>query len=183
MKTALASDTAKNVIASKPDALNQKPQSDSTSASFGDETQKLFLDSNINNKLNIKKINKNNMELQNINEDIFPKERQGGSYNYFNTELNMNGNIQINSNANSAENTLEKNKEIIFNNDIPEMLLFKYNYDMTQYKESLNDIEYEVEWMYHFLNMGKCNKKLIDPNDVKTCLKNYRYIRNPFFIF
>ena len=42
MKTALASDTAKNVIASKPDALNQKPQSDSTSASFGDENQKLF---------------------------------------------------------------------------------------------------------------------------------------------
>ena len=172
MKTALASDTAKNVIASKPDALNQKPQSDSTSASFGDETQKLFLDSNINNKLNIKKINKNNMELQNINEDIFPKERQGGSYNYFNTELNMNGNIQINSNANSAENTLEKNKEIIFNNDIPEMLLFKYNYDMTQYKESLNDIDYEVEWMYDFLNMGKCDKRLNDPNEVKGCLKN-----------
>ena len=172
MQTSLASDPAKNVIASKPDASNQKPQSDSTSASFGDETQKLFLDSNINNKLNLKKNNKNNMELQNINEDIFPKERQGGSYNYFNTELSMYGNIQINSNANSAENTLEKNKEIIFTNDIPEMILFKYNYDMTLYKESLNDIEYEVEWMYHFLNMGKCNKKLIDPNDVKNCLKN-----------
>ena len=38
--------------------------------------------------------NKNNMELQNINEDIFPKERQGGSSNYFNQEL-INSNNKI----------------------------------------------------------------------------------------
>ena len=172
MQTSLTSETANNVVASKPDAFNQKPQSDSTSASFGDEAQKFVLDSNIYNKLNLKKNNKNNMELQNTNEDIFPKERQGGSYNYFSAELGMYGNIKINSKTNSNENTSQKNKEIVFNNDIPEMLLFKYNYDMAQYTESLNDIEYEVDWMYDFLNMGKCDKKLIDPNDVKKCLKN-----------
>ena len=65
MQTSLTSETANNVVASKPDAFNQKPQSDSTSASFGDEAQKFVLDSNINNKLNLKKNNKNNMELQN----------------------------------------------------------------------------------------------------------------------
>ena len=174
MKTNPNNNPKKDILTSKPGVINQKLQSDSTSASFGDENQKLFLENNINNKLNLKNniINKKNMELQNINDDIFPKERQGGSSNYFSTELNMYGNIQINSSANSPENTLEKNKDIIFSNDIPEMLLYKYNYDMALYNESLKDIEYEVEWMYDFLNMGKCTKNQNDPNEIKLCLKN-----------
>ena len=174
MKANTITDPAKSIVASKPDVFNQKPQSDSTSASFGDEAQKLFTENNTNNKLNLNNNNKNknNMELQSVNDDIFPKERQGGSSNYFNTELNIQSNIQINSNVNSPENTFEKNKEIILANDIPEMLLYKYNYDINLYKESLNDIDFEVEWMYDYLNMGKYNKKLIDQRDIKSCLKN-----------
>ena len=174
MKANSIIDPARSIVASKPDVINQKPQSDSTSASFGDEAQKLFIENNTNNKLNLKNNNKNknNMELQSVNDDIFPKERQGGSSNYFNTELNNQSNIQINSNVNSPENTFEKNKEIILANDIPEMLLYKYNYDINLYKESLNDIEYEVNWMYDYLNMAKYNKKLIDQRDIKSCLKN-----------
>ena len=173
MKTNTSTDQSKEPLASKSEVITQKPQSDSTSASFGDENQKLFLENNINNKLNLKNniINKKNMELQSINGDIFPKERQGGSSNYFNQEL-INSNIQINSNTNSPEITFEKNKEIILANDIPEMLLYKYNYDIDLYKESLNEIEYEVDWMYDFLNMGKYDKNLVDQKDVKLCLKN-----------
>ena len=174
MKPGLSLDNTKTEFASKSDTSTQKPQSESTSASFGDDAQKVIIENNNINKLNLKKNinNKNNMELQNINEDIFPKERQGGSSNYFNQELNLNSNIQINSNTNSPEITFEKNKEIILANDIPEMLLYKYNYDIDLYKESLNEIEYEVDWMYDFLNMGKYDKNLVDQKDVKLCLKN-----------
>ena len=149
MKTNTSTDQSKEPLASKSEVITQKPQSDSTSASFGDENQKLFLENNINNKLNLKNniINKKNMELQSINVDIFPKERQGGSSNYFNTELNTYGNIQIDSSTNLPGNIFEKNKDIIFANDIPEMLLYKYNYDIELYNESLKDIDYEVEWM------------------------------------
>ena len=65
----------------------QKPQSDSTSASLGDEAQKIFFLNNTKNKLSLNNNNinnKNNMELQSINDDIFPKERQGGNCNYIN---------------------------------------------------------------------------------------------------
>ena len=174
MKTNTSTDKSKEPLASKSEVITQKPQSDSTSASFGDENQKLFLENNINNKLNLKNniINKKNMELQSINVDIFPKERQGGSSNYFNTELNTYGNIQIDSSTNLPGNIFEKNKDIIFANDIPEMLLYKYNYDIELYNESLKDIDYEVEWMYDYLNMGKYTKKQIDPTEIKTCLKN-----------
>ena len=174
MKTNTSTDQSKEPLASKSEVITQKPQSDSTSASFGDENQKLSLENNINNKLNLKNniINKKNMELQSINVDIFPKERQGGSSNYFNTELNTYGNIQIDSSTNLPGNIFEKNKDIIFANDIPEMLLYKYNYDIELYNESLKDIDYEVEWMYDYLNMGKYTKKQIDPTEIKTCLKN-----------
>ena len=174
MKTNTSTDQSKEPLASKSEVITQKPQSDSTSASFGDENQKLFLENNINNKLNLKNniINKKNMELQSINVDIFPKERQGGSSNYFNTELNTYGNIQIDSSTNLPGNIFEKNKDIIFANDIPEMLLYKYNYDIELYNESLKDIDYEVEWMYDYLNMGKYTKKQIDPSEIKACLKN-----------
>ena len=75
MKTNPSNNPKKDILTSKPGVINQKLQSDSTSASFGDENQKLFLENNINNKLNLKNniINKKNMELQNINDDIFPK--------------------------------------------------------------------------------------------------------------
>ena len=174
MNTNTSSESKQETIASKPATINQKPQSDSTSASFGEENQKIFYENNNINKLNLKinNINKKNMELQNINDDIFPKERQGGSSNYFNTELNIYGNIQINSSTNSPENIFEKNKGIIISNDIPEMLLYKYNYDMNSFNESLKDIEYEVNWMYDFLNMGKYTKKQYDPTEIKLCLKN-----------
>ena len=174
MKANPSIDQANNAIASKPGTNIQKPQSDSTSASFGDEAQKLFLENNTNNKLNLKNNinNKKNMELQSINDDIFPKERQGGSSNYFNTEFNFSGNIQINSSTNPQENKLEKNKDIILVNDIPEMLLYKYNYDIKLFKESLQDINTEVEWMYDFLNMGKCDKTKYSEEKIKICLKN-----------
>ena len=83
MKENSISDQRKEQLASKPEVITPKPQSDSTSASFGDENQKLFLEKNSNNKLNLNNniINKKNMELQSINGDIFPKERQGGSSN------------------------------------------------------------------------------------------------------
>ena len=167
-------DIINNPIASEQGTNFQKPQSDSTSASFGEEALKLFSENNNNNKLNLKNNinNKKNMELQSINYDIFPKERQGGSSNYFNLELNMNNDIQINTNPNSPENKLGNNKDLIFVNDIPEMILYKYNYDINLYKESLKDIENEVEWMYSYLNMGKCEKKNLAENEIKLCLKN-----------
>ena len=156
----------------------QKPQSDSTSASLGDEAQKIFFLNNTKNKLSLNNNNinnKNNMELQNINDDIFPKERQGGNYNYINEDINMYNELQINSGSTSIkkpENMFEKNKEIILLNDIPEMLLYKYNYDIEEYKESLNDIDYEVNWIYHFLNINKVPSATKEENDIKACLKD-----------
>ena len=161
------------------ETFNQKPQSDSTSASLGDEAQKNFYLNNPNNKLSLNNNNinnKNNMELQSINDDIFPKERQGGNYNYINDEINMYSDIQIittsSNNIKKPENLQEKNKEIVLTYDVPEMLLYKYNYDINMYKESLSDIDYEVNWIFQFLNMDKVPVAKKEENDIKFCLKN-----------
>ena len=157
MKTNTSTDQSKEPLPSKSEVITQKPQSDSTSASFGDENQKLFLENNINNKLNLKNniINKKNMELQSINGDIFPKERQGGSSNYFNTELNAYANIQIDSSTNLPGNIFEKNRDIILTSDIPEMLLYKYNYDINLNEVSNIDINVE----YNKQSQKERNKK------------------------
>ena len=53
MKTNPSNNPKKGILSSKPGVISQKLQSDSTSASFGEENQKIFLENNNNNKLNI----------------------------------------------------------------------------------------------------------------------------------
>ena len=95
-----------------------KPSSDSTSSSLNGETQKNFSNNNnikiynLNNNQKIKNIKSINMEILNINdinEDIFPKERMGGNLNYISNDYS---NIEINNsfNSNSLENIFFKNK-------------------------------------------------------------------------
>ena len=161
-----------------------KPSSDSTSSSLNDENQKNFSENNnyknynLNNNQNIKNIKSINMEqlnINDINEDIFPKERLGGNLNYISNERNSYSIIKINNklNSNSLDNIFLKNKEIIMKEDIPEMILYKYNYVYNYYKESLNDIEYETQWLYDFLKTEKtikeCEEKRIE---IKKCIKN-----------
>ena len=151
-------------------------QNDSTSCSLNDENKRNENNNNLNYKLNInqklKNINQINMEIQNIDEDIFPKERLGGNLNYINSDLNLYSNIQINNkfNSNSVENIFAKNKQIVMKEDIPEMLLYKYNYDVNLYKESINDIEYETQWLYDFLNVDKTIEGNVEKKDeiIKT---------------
>ena len=103
----------------KQDNSQQKPISDSTSSSINDENQKNFYEANIHKKLNINqniKNNKtNNMEIQNLNEDIFPSERMSGDINNINKERNLYSIININNqlNSNSLENIFSKYRNII----------------------------------------------------------------------
>ena len=153
-----------NNLSLKQGNPEQKVQNDSTSSSLNDDNMKNNIENNNNYKLNINQnlnnINQNNMELQNINEDIFPKER-----------LDLHINNKLNSN-NSINNIFVENKKIIINEDIPEMILYKYNYDLNLYKESLNDIDYETEWLYDFMKIEKTIKREKEiKNQIKNCLK------------
>ena len=169
----------------KEDKSENRIQNDSTSCSLNDENKRNENNNNFNYKLNINQkilnINQINMEMQNIDEDIFPKERLGGNLNYINNDLNSYSTIQIKNkfNALPLETTLDKNKQIIFKEDIPEMLLYKYNYDVSLYKESLKEIEYETNWLYDFLNVDKTiqgneEKKEEIINTIKNLLTEYK---------
>ena len=179
---------------------HQKPVSDSTSTSLNEEPQKNLYEHNNNYNLNINQNIKNikliNMEIENINEDIFPKERLSGNANYKCIDRRVNNKY----NTNIIENILSKNKEIIMKEDIPEMILYKYNYDINLYKESLKDIDYETQWLYDYLKIEKtikdneeksieikkCIKSLLIEHKVKKCdipfiIINFQNLYNKFF--
>ena len=145
-----------NIMNLKQKNSQIKPSSDSTSSSLNEESQKFVNENNNNYNLNINQNIKNiksiNMEIESINEDIFPKERLGGILNnerisYFSFENKYN--------SNTLEKIFSKNKEIIMKEDIPEMILYKYNYDINLYKDSFVEVDYESQWLFDFLKMEK----------------------------
>ena len=154
-----------------------KPSSDSTSSSLNEESQKLSTEKYNNYNLNINQNNKYiksiNMEIETINEDIFPKERLGGNLKYINYERNSGPLIDNKYNSNALNTIFSEKKEIVMKEDIPEMLLYKYNYDINLYKESLFDIDYESQWLYDYLKMEKVIKENEEKRiEIKKCIKS-----------
>ena len=140
--------------------FHQNSRSDSTSSSLNEENNKPINKNNFILNNNIKNTMKeNNIDLKNLNEDIFPKERFEGNLINSNEKKKKYSFNQINNVANSLENFFLKNRELILKEDIPEMILAKYNYDINFFKQSLNDIDYEVKWLFEFLNMDKAIKE------------------------
>ena len=159
----------------KQDNSHQKPTHESTTTSINDESQKNFIETNIYYSNNINNNYSINMELQNDNEDIFPPERLGGDFKYINYERNSYSMLNNQLNSDVIGNIFEKNRNIIMKEDIPEMLLYKYNYDINLLKESIADINYESQWLFDFLNVGKSLKGNYSEErsiEIKQCLKN-----------
>ena len=159
----------------KQDNSHQKPTHESTTTSINDESQKNFIETNIYYSNNINNNYSINMELQNDNEDIFPPERLGGDFKFMNDERNSYSMLNNQLSSNIIDNIFEKNRNIIMKEDIPEMLLYKYNYDVNLLKESIVDINNESQWLFDFLNVGKSLKGNYSEErsiEVKQCLKN-----------
>jgi len=159
----------------KQDNSHQKPAHESTTTSINDESQKNFIETNIYYSNNINNNYSINMDIQNDSEDIFPPERLGGDFKYINDERNNYSILNNQLNSNVIENIFAKNRNIIMKEDIPEMLLYKFNYDINLLKESIADINYESQWLFDFLNVRKTLKgNYIEEKsiEIKQCLKN-----------
>ena len=159
----------------KQDNSHQKPTHESTTTSINDESQKNFIETNIYYSNNINNNYSINMDIQNNNEDIFPPERLGGDFKYINDERNTYSILNNQLNSNIIEKIFEKNRNIIMKEDIPEMILYKYNYDINLLKESIADINYESQWLFDFLNVSKTLKGNYSEEksiEIKQCLKN-----------
>ena len=162
MKKNFNNNDSNNIFPLKQTDFQPKSTFDSTLSSLNEESHKFINKINyiLNINQNINTMKENNIDLQNINEDIFPKERFEGNFNNVNEKGNKYSFNQINdiTNSNSLEYIFSKTKEKIIKEDIPEMILYKYNYDIDFFKESLKEIEYESKWLYDYLNIGKVIK-------------------------
>ena len=122
MKTNPSNNPKKDILPSKPGVINQKLQSDSTSASFGDENQKLFLENNINNKLNLKNniINKKFEVIQEILEISLMMLQQadklkGNQINFLKVYLEKKGFVEMLNTIEGMDFGNQKNSELARN--------------------------------------------------------------------
>ena len=129
-------------------------------------------------KLNIK-IQKSNskyyeIRLNNLVNDIFPLERNPNmKFIYYdsNKENIFGPNYYTKKTNKDHENKIEEYKNIIINNDIPEMILYKYKFDDKLFEELMKD---NLDEANYILNIIKDQNKLMDiPNDeIKTCINS-----------
>ncbi len=116
--------------------------------------------------------------LENLKDNILPFERNPtlnfinkGKENYYNLQKNFSTNEDKKDEENELEEKFKINREKIFSIDIPEMILYKYNYDIELLKNSLDNqnITEEAEWIYEFLK-SKFNQSL--KNEIINCIKD-----------
>ena len=113
------------------------------------------------------------IKMGNINEDIFPLERNP-NMNFIYCSSNKenlfgeNNNIRINSNLDLK---IAEYKKKIIDKDIPEMILYKYKYDQILFEEINEDIEDEANFI---IKIFRNNNKFIDtPNDeINSCINS-----------
>ena len=112
------------------------------------------------------------IRFNNLISDIFPFERNPEiSFMYYDSQNeNLFGtNYYENKKGNSEDKKLELRRKMI-NDDIPEMILYKYKYDKNLFQDLMEDYEDEPKFIYNLLKDNK-NYKAKKEKDVIKCIQ------------
>ena len=118
-----------------------------------------------------------NIRFNNLISDIFPFERNPEiNFMYYNSENeNLFGNNYYeNKKIKSKEKKVEELRKKMIDDDIPEMILYKYKYDKKLFQELKNGSEDEPNFIYNILNENKKYKQETK-KDVINCIQTLIY--------
>ena len=114
------------------------------------------------------------IKFNNLITDIFPFERNPEiNFMYYNSQNeNLFGtNFYENKKGNYEEKKMEALRKKMINDDIPEMILYKYKYDKNLFKELMADWDDEPKFIYNIIKDNK-KYKILNEKDVIKCIKN-----------
>ena len=131
-------------------------------------------------KMEKKQFNPNNIKTKyyeikfnNLMSDIFPFERNPEiNFMYYNSQFeNLFGeNRYENKKSNYSDKKLEALRKQMINDDIPEMILYKYKYDKKLFDELNEDWQDEPEFIFELIKDNK-KYKILNKTEVTTCIQ------------
>ena len=114
------------------------------------------------------------IRFNNLITDIFPFERNPQiNFMYYNSQNeNLFGtNFYENKKGNYEEKKMEALRKSMINDDIPEMILYKYKYDKNLFKELMEDWEDEPKFIYNIIKENK-KYKILNEKEIIKCIKS-----------
>ena len=115
------------------------------------------------------------IKFDNLITDIFPFERNPEINFMFYNSKNENlfgSNYYENRKNNTYEKKMDALRRKMINNDIPEMILYKYKYDKNLYDELMEDWDDEPEFIYNLIKDNSKYRHLNKKEDTINCIKN-----------
>ena len=132
-------------------------------------------------KMEKKQFNPNNIKTKyyeikfnNLISDIFPFERNPEiNFMYYNSQNEnlFGGNKYEGKKANYSDKKLEALRKQMIDDDIPEMILYKYKYDKKLFDELMEDWQDEPDFIFNLIK-GNKKYKILSEKEVTTCIQN-----------
>ena len=113
------------------------------------------------------------IRFNNLIADIFPFERNPEiNFMYYNSQNeNLFGaNFYENKKGNYEEKKMEALRKKMINDDIPEMILYKYKYDKSLFKDLMGDWEDEPTFIYNLIKDNR-RYKILNEKECIKCIK------------